>query len=283
MTLIQILILAFVQGLAELLPVSSSAHVIVAEKLMGLDPSSPEMTFLLVMLHTGTMIAVLIYFWKRWKDLLFQSATKRNLYIKQLFVATLVTGVVGLVIKKLIEKTILSGVPHAEIENLFGNLPLISSSLFVVGLIIIYAGTKKSPATPNELTVSNSARIGAIQGLCLPFRGFSRSGSTISMGLHLGISREAAEEFSFALAVILTPPVILRELSRLIKATGAHHLSELHIPTFTPGLIGMVFSFFAGLLALKWVSAWLEKGRWKFFGYYCLAASAVVMLVHHNL
>ena len=103
------------------------------------------------------------------------------------------------------------------------------------------------------------------------------------MGLHLGISRVAAEEFSFALAVVLTPPVILRELSRLIKATGAHHLSELQIPTFTPGLIGMVFSFFAGLLALKWVSAWLEKGRWKYFGYYCLAASAVVMLVHHNL
>ena len=163
MTLIKILILAVVQGLAELLPVSSSAHVIVAEKLMGLDPSSPEMTFLLVMLHTGTMMAVLIYFWKRWKDVLFQSAAQRNHYIKQLVVATAVTGVVGLAIKKLIEKTILSGVPHAEIENLFGNLPLIAASLFVVGLIIIYAGSKKLPAVPNDLSVSSSARIGAIQ------------------------------------------------------------------------------------------------------------------------
>ena len=69
--LLKILILAIVQGAAELLPVSSSAHVIVAEKLMGLDPVSPEMTLLLVMLHTGTMFAVIVYFWKAWKAKLF--------------------------------------------------------------------------------------------------------------------------------------------------------------------------------------------------------------------
>jgi undecaprenyl-diphosphatase len=63
----QILVLGLVQGAAELLPVSSSAHVIVAEKLMRLNPSSPEMTFLLVMLHTGTMFAVIVYFWKSWR------------------------------------------------------------------------------------------------------------------------------------------------------------------------------------------------------------------------
>ena len=62
--LLQVIILAVVQGLAELLPVSSSAHVIVAEKLMGLAPSAPAMTLLLVMLHTGTMFAVIVYFWK---------------------------------------------------------------------------------------------------------------------------------------------------------------------------------------------------------------------------
>src|SRR5262249_61286024 len=65
---LQVLLLALIQGLAELLPVSSSAHVIVAEKLMGLNPSAPEMTFLLVMLHTGTMFAVILYFWPRWRS-----------------------------------------------------------------------------------------------------------------------------------------------------------------------------------------------------------------------
>ena len=68
MNYIQVLILALIQGACELLPVSSSAHVIVAEKLMGLDPSSPEMTMLLVMLHTGTMFAVIVYFWRRWQS-----------------------------------------------------------------------------------------------------------------------------------------------------------------------------------------------------------------------
>ena len=66
MSWLHIVILAVVQGLAELLPVSSSAHVIVAEKLLGLDPSKPEMTLLLVMLHTGTMFAVILYFWRAW-------------------------------------------------------------------------------------------------------------------------------------------------------------------------------------------------------------------------
>ena len=68
MTMFQIFILALIQGAAELLPVSSSAHVIVAAKLMGLDPTTPGMTLLLVMLHTGTMFAVICYFWRAWRE-----------------------------------------------------------------------------------------------------------------------------------------------------------------------------------------------------------------------
>ena len=75
MSYLQIVVLALIQGMAELLPVSSTAHVILAERLMGQDPSSPELTFLLVMLHTGTMFAVLFYFWPRWRPLLFPSAS----------------------------------------------------------------------------------------------------------------------------------------------------------------------------------------------------------------
>src|SRR5487761_1722499 len=103
MTMIHIVILAAIQGAAELLPVSSSAHVIVAEKLMGLDPSAPEMTFLLVMLHTGTMFAVLAYFWNRWKKLLQEG----HGFLRAVLGATAVTGIVGLGLKVLIEKVIL--------------------------------------------------------------------------------------------------------------------------------------------------------------------------------
>ena len=74
MSLLHIFILATIQGIAELLPVSSSAHVIVAEKLLGLDPTTPQMTLLLVMWHTGTMFAVIVYFWKSWRETYFSSA-----------------------------------------------------------------------------------------------------------------------------------------------------------------------------------------------------------------
>src|SRR6201996_2293001 len=92
---LQIIILAIVQGLAELLPVSSSAHVVVTEKLMGLDPSSPAMALLLVMLHTGTMFAVIVYFWKQWMQTFFSSSKNFAAIAGRLVVATLITGVVG--------------------------------------------------------------------------------------------------------------------------------------------------------------------------------------------
>ena len=107
MNILQIIILAVIQGAAELLPVSSSAHVIVAEKLMGLDPATPEMSFLLVMLHTGTMFAVLIYFWSRWKYLL--------KYWKEMIVATFFTGIVGLGLQFIIERVFMRHQAHAEI------------------------------------------------------------------------------------------------------------------------------------------------------------------------
>ncbi len=281
MTLLQIIILAFVQGTAELLPVSSSAHVIVAEKLMGLDPTAPEMTLLLVMLHTGTMFAVIFYFWRTWQESFFSSRAVFWETVKFIMAATLLTGVVGLALKFAIERFFMKGIPHAEIELLFGNMNLIAAALAAVGLLILYAGIRSRSAIGVPLRMKESCYIGAVQGICLPFRGFSRSGATISAGLLMGVSREKLEAFSFALAVVLTPPVIAREVLRLLLSQHASTASNLsHV--FMPSLLGMAFSFVAGLLALKWLSSWLEKGRWPLFGLYCLAASAVVFALHKN-
>ena len=272
MNIIQIVILAVIQGLAELLPVSSSAHVILAQKLMGLDPSAPQMTFLLVMLHTGTMFAVLFYFWKRWRSY-FTSVAQKKSFLISLAMATSVTGIVGINLKLVLEKLILptfTGHSQNEVEHLFKSLPLIGVSLFAVSILIIYAGRKENRAQASKITFKDSVWIGLIQGLCLPFRGFSRSGATISVALIRGISRGLAEDFSFALAVLLTPPVIFLQLRRLLKA------HEFSWNLFTPGLLGMGFSFLAGLVALRWLSSWLEKGRWRFFGYYCLVAALVM-------
>jgi undecaprenyl-diphosphatase len=280
MTLIQILILAAVQGAAELLPVSSSAHVIVIGKLMGLDPTTPEMTMLLVMLHTGTMFAVIFYFRKSWKASFFASRQQFVAGLKVIILATIFTGVIGLTLKKVIERFALGDAPHAEIEQLFGNLGLISAALATVGLLIIFAGlNKKHTVGTREIGARESILIGIIQGLCLPFRGFSRSGATISAGLLLGIARTKAEEFSFALAVVLTPPVVVREVLRLLKSQALTQQPETHLMSlFLPSIVGMGFSFLAGLLALRWLSSWLEHGRWQYFGYYCLCASVFVFI-----
>jgi undecaprenyl-diphosphatase len=299
MPIFQVIILAIVQGLAELLPVSSSAHVVVAEKLMGLNPSSPQMTLLLVMLHTGTMFAVIVYFWKQWKHTYFSSADAFKRFAIRLIYATVLTGIVGEILKKLIEHTMFKGAPKAEIENLFGRLDLIAPALACAGILILIAGLREgklavaeaaeSAATSltrrpsGSVTMRQAGWMGFVQGLALPFRGFSRSGTTISTGMLTGATKERAERFSFALAVVLTPPVVAQETLRLVHATHAAAATgtpiDLH-GTLVLSLLGAVFSFLAGLVALKWLSNWLENGRWYLFGIYCLVASAVVFYLH---
>lgn len=278
MDLLHVFILAVIQGLAELLPVSSSAHVILAEKLMGFDPSAPNMTFLLVMLHTGTMFAVIVYFWHSWKKTYFSdwgSFKQRAWYV---LLATAMTGALGLLLQSLIKHVFFGGASSFEIEHLFSNAKLMAVALAAAGVLIILS-SRLDRGQQGDVRLPSAIIIGAVQALCLPFRGFSRSGATISTGLFLGISRQKAEEFSFALAVVLTPAVIAKELLRLLHAqqttTGTAHLTLSSL--FLPSLFGMVFSFLTGLLALKWLSAWLEHGRWYLFGIYCLAFSGVVL------
>jgi undecaprenyl-diphosphatase len=276
--ILQIILLGLVQGAAELLPVSSSAHVIVVEKLLGLNPSAPDMTFLLVMLHTGTMLAVLVYFWRSWRQHYFASSRQFARVAVNVILATAVTLVLGLALQAIIEKIALRGAEKAEIETLFSQLPLIGAALLAAGLLILMASSKdrRKNQLVRDVDLPSATWIGAIQGFCLPFRGFSRSGATISTGLLLGIARRNAEEFSFALAVVLTPPVIVRELWRLLKANKAAaepvHLGALLLP----GVFGMCCSFAAGLAALWLLSRWLEQGRWSFFGVYCVIAGLAV-------
>jgi undecaprenyl-diphosphatase len=286
MSLLHIVLLAIVQGLAELLPVSSSAHVIVAEKLMGMEPAAPETTLLLVMLHTGTMFAVIVYFWRRWHRAFFQSADNFKKFFVGLVVAIAMTGIIGGGLTEGIEKVLLRNQPHAWVEQLFDRLDLISVALAVVGVLILVAGlreTRAARANPggSNLSTAQAFWMGTVQGLCLPFRGFSRSGATISTGLLTNVAKVSAEDFSFALAVILTPVAIARESLRLAQAQRGSLGPEM-ISSVRSSLIGAVVAFLAGLVALKWLSRWLEQGRWYWFGVYCLIAAAVVGFLYHS-
>jgi len=264
---------------------------------MGLDPTTPQMTLLLVMLHTGTMFAVISYFWKQWKNAYFASADAFKRFAVRAAWATALTGILGEVLIKLVEHTMFKGAPKAEIEDLFGRLDLVAPALAAAGILILIAGLREKKAEaavanavgsitrrPGEnVTMKQAGWMGLVQGLCLPFRGFSRSGATISTGMLADATKDRAEKFSFALAVAITPLAIGREALRLVHATHEAAASGMPINlhgTVTISLLGALFSFLAGLVALKWLSSWLENGRWYLFGIYCLVASAVVFWLH---
>jgi undecaprenyl-diphosphatase len=248
---------------------------------MKLDPSSPEMTFLLVMLHTGTMFAVIVYFWSAWKKSFFSSKARFTDALTKIAAASVGTAVVYLGLKALIEKIVLGGA-KAEVEQLFSSLPLIAGALFAAGILILWSAFKRKDDSAQDVTIRSAIWIGLVQGVTVPFRGFSRSGSTISIGLLKGVGRRQAEVFSFALGVILTPAAIYTEFHRFLKSQAATaspaHLGHL----IQPQLVGMIGSFVAGLLALRWLSGWLENGRWHYFGYYCVGVAGVIFVLSVN-
>lgn len=276
MSVIQVVALAIIQGFAELLPISSSAHVVVAEKLMGLDPSAPALTLLLALLHTGTMFAVIAYFWKDWRRNYFSSSATCVRFGVLVVIATGLTGAIYELVAWILERAILGSTRHAEVEQLFSHLELIAPALFAAGVLIVASYLlERRIQKSRELTVRQSVVIGLVQGLSLPFRGFSRSGATISVGMLAGVEKAAAEAFSFALAVVLTPPVVVREALRLRTQGAPLTSAEMHSAVGLD-VLGGVLAFGAGLLALKWISAWLERGRWYYFGIYCMAAAIAV-------
>ena len=156
MSIVQVIVLAIVQGLAELLPVSSSAHVVVAEKLMRLDPSSPQMTLLLVMLHTGTMFAVIAYFWKQWKQTYFSSTDAFKRFAVRAIWATGITLALGYALMKLIEHTLFRGAPKAQIEDLFARLDLVAPALACAGILILLAGMREKRLAAGEAAEDTS-------------------------------------------------------------------------------------------------------------------------------
>jgi len=188
------------------------------------------------------MGAVLVYFWPQWRHLLVTAA--RGPFLRQVCLAIACTGGLGLILR-------------ASWQD------------------------RSPPGHP--LTSKQAVLIGVVQSLCLPFRGFSRSGATISTALLRGISRRDAESFSFALAVGLTPPVLGRELWRLWTAhtrATAEGMAGTLGGSLWHGFLGMVCSAGAGLVALVALSAVLERGRWQYFGYYCVLAAGSVGLGH---
>jgi undecaprenyl-diphosphatase len=262
MTLLDAFILGVVQALTEFLPVSSSGHLVLAQKLFGMNTQC-DATFE-VILHLGTLLSVCFYFKKQILDLLLgfrlEAGDDRNAWqmkMRFLILGTLPAGIIGVLFKD-------------QIESLFGNPKIVAVCLIITGLIVFSTTLKKDSQTPqNHLHAWSGLWVGLAQAFAI-LPGISRSGSTIAMALLLKIPRKTAAELSFMLSIPVVGGAGLLKALDLMK-------DESNIQ-WLPVFIGFSTSLILGYLVLKMMLRWLEKPSFSWLGIYCMIAGALALL-----
>ncbi|MCB1065306.1 MAG: undecaprenyl-diphosphate phosphatase [Verrucomicrobiae bacterium] len=256
MTLLQALILGLVQGLTEFLPVSSSGHLVLIQKVMGVEDQG--ITFE-IFVHFATLLSVVIYFWKvLWKMVLAilppfkpEYARERKM-IGLLALATVPAVVVGLGFKD-------------SFEQAYESPVMVSLLLLVTGTILflprVLARFKKDPS---EVKVKSALAMGIGQAFAI-LPGVSRSGSTIVAGMLSGAKSEDAAEFSFLMAI----PAIAGAMVLALKDIAAEGIDT---GLLTHYIAGGVVAFLSGLVAIYSVLAAVRRGRFEWFAYYCFLA-----------
>ena len=252
MDMLEIIILGIIQGITEFLPISSSGHLVIAQNILGIK--SPGNT-LEVLFHFGTLMSVVYVFFEDLKQI-FLTMNEKNtqLFIFYIIIATLPAIFAGLLLKDYFLK-------------IFDNVHLVGFALCSTGFLLILS--KKFKNNQKVIAFSSSILIGIAQAIAI-IPGISRSGSTISMCMYLGIPPKEAARFSFLLSI----PVIL----------GASILGFLEIESnntfnYLTLTIAITTSFFTGVLALKILLKILETGRFYFFGFYCLITGVSTILI----
>lgn len=251
-----VILLGIIQGLTEFLPVSSSGHLVLAEKVLNLHS---EHIYLEVFLHLGTFVAVLITFWKDLYGIIKALASKIFLRAETtasvnyvhlffcLFIGTIPAVILGLFFKD-------------YVENAFTNSRFVSLMLVFTGLFLFF--TKFSKARKESVGLLDSLIIGVAQGLAL-LPGISRSGWTIGTGLFRGVKGSKAAEFSFLLSL---PAIFGASLLKMKE--GLHQ--NLPLETVELYFLGALFAFVFGYLSIKFLLRIIKKGKLEYFGYYCL-------------
>lgn len=260
MSLFQAIVLGLVQGLTEFLPVSSSGHLVLAQELMGVEDQG--VTFE-ILVHFGTLLSVVIYFWKRlWRMLLAilppfrEELAKERRTIFYLFLASIPAGLA--VITPL--KDVFEGAyDRPEVVALL--LMVTGSLLFLPRLLSKRLGDR-GHGEGKDVRAGSALAMGVGQAFAI-LPGISRSGSTIVSGLLAGVKPSAAAEFSFLMAIPAIAAAALLELRDL----GSLETELLH-----RYLIGGAVAFFSGLVAIYTVLASIRRGRFEIFGIYCLLA-----------
>ena len=292
-SIIQAIILGIIQGITEWLPISSSGHLVITKYLFNIQPD----ILFDVLLHYGSLIVILTVFYKDIAKIVYsfipQSFFKRKYktfkqhnYYKQyqklayyIIIASVPTAMIGFYF-------------HDLFEYLFSDIFAVSIALLVTGLILYSTkfktqypitrkytiiNTKQNKTTkqhnynPYQNNTLKSLTIGIAQGLAI-IPGISRSGSTISTGLLLGLDKKKAATFSFLLAI---PAIFGATLYEIHTAPTYLFNTEYLIPI----LVGTIFSIITGFLSLKWLLKIINKGHIHRFAYYCWAVGIMILIV----
>jgi undecaprenyl-diphosphatase len=268
-TIIQALVMGIVQGLTEFLPVSSSGHLIIVPWLFGWDDAFITSLAFSVMLHLGTLIALLVYFRDDWlrlipaglvaiRDRSFRDDPDRRL-AWLLAMATIPAVIVGVAL-------------NDPIENAFREARLVAVTL-VIGAAILYLADRLGSKTRTVESISFplALGIGAAQALAL-VPGVSRSGISISAGLFAGLDRESAARFAFLMATPITAGAGLWELRKVLAGEAGVDLP------IVPLLAGMIAALVSGLLAIAFLLRYLRTHGLGIFVVYRLAFAALVVV-----
>ena len=266
----QAAVLGVVQGLTEFLPISSSWHLIVAPEVLGWhDPFINSAAFD-VMLHMGTLVALLVYFWRdlwRYLDAFVRSLAERRIGTDP------DRRLAWLLLLTIIPAAVLGALGESFFDTFFReHSQAFLVVLMLVGAAILWLADRLSTRTRelDGLHVRDAVVIGAAQALAL-FPGISRSGITISSGLYLGLTREAAARFSFLMAVPVIAGAGLWKARELLG--GGLAGSDV-----APLAAGFLAATVAGLASIVWMLAYLRRRSYDVFVIYRVAAAAVVVV-----
>ncbi|HQO33298.1 MAG TPA: undecaprenyl-diphosphate phosphatase [bacterium] len=270
LTIAAAVILGFVQGLTEFLPISSSGHLKIVEHLLGL-PGGAQYLFFDCLLHVGTLLAVLLFYRADLMVLLkalldapkeyliyFRTAKKERelsepvAFLSYILIGTLVTGIFALIFKDIL-------------EILFDSLPAVGFALIMTGVLLLAAKNPRKQMDPSDLSFKTAAKIGLAQGFAIT-PGLSRSGTTIAVALILGVKRETAVRFSFLLSVPAIGGATLLEAMETTRKVA-----------LIPALAGAVMAFLSGLLFLWFLVLLVRKERFHVFAYYTIPLGLLVL------
>jgi undecaprenyl-diphosphatase len=274
MDIIQAIIMGMVQGLTEFLPVSSSAHLVIAPELLGTQSSLAFDT----LLHVGTLVAVIGYFWKditsmiksfvsslldiprgKFKEGVADDPYKRLAWL--VVVGTIPAGLMGVLLK-------------SKFEALFNSVTIVGFFLLVTGVIlwgsewIAKRNIDKKGKDVKEVSFTNSLVIGVFQGLAIA-PGISRSGSTIAAGLFSGLERKLAARYSFLLSI---PAILGAALIQAKDIVSFDANTEVLIAGF---LSAAIFSY----LAVKFMMGYIQKHSLNLFAIYCWILGALTIII----